>query len=355
MGLNVYKEVWGLYKPALALVALAGALSACSGGGGGGGASALPATTVPQATSTTNPVPQTTNTPLPSSGAASTLSNGATTTVSGTVQDLSSSAAIASATVIVGPTLITGSTPPPSVPSGDVSTTTNGSGTFSVLATYTATSTIQQLTGGGAVPSNPQYIMIFPADTTHLAIHGIIGYSAGTTAAGTLKSSTLSTDEQAIYTNETTLRAGQGLAAVVLDEYVEEAARVWATQMGGNGIYDHCNPEATTNPPTTGFVCKGSLNVYLAGTYTPATPQGFVWGENIDAQSSPSTIQSADNAYVSEGSSGGHFQRLFSTKNVWTGVAVARNGKTIQTSPLNPGTFSGNYDYYVEDYIVSFP
>ena len=114
-----------------ATLSLAASLAACGGGGGGGGG------TIPPPATTATPAVAPTYTV---SGAVSQIPSdayGPTTIGSQTYAsaDAASTTPLANATVVIGPAPVVGATLPALLPAGDVATTTNASGAFTVTLT----------------------------------------------------------------------------------------------------------------------------------------------------------------------------------------------------------------------------
>lgn len=306
----------------MALLALG--LAACSGGGSGLG-----------------PAPS----PTPA-GSASPSSSG---NVTGAVYDLSSYTAgvsgggvgwsvlpngspapgvnpVSGAVVVVGGTLVTGATAPPSLPSDDVMAVTNSGGAFALSTAAT-----------GA-----QYIMVFPAasDKVHAAaIHRTTTLVAGKNALPTQLMAAVTSDEAAWLTQVNADRAANGAAPLVFDEALLESARYWANFMGTTGYFNHCIPASS---------CGGGSATPPPGAApqdaTPATRDAYFnayfggWGENIAAGFGD--WQGAESAFMAEkancpgdtavgcpfSESTGHFLNIVDQSYLWVGLGEATGG-----------------------------
>jgi hypothetical protein len=282
---------------------LAAALAAC---GGGGGSSPSP----------TPPIgPISTPTPTASPSSSSTPGTGVTS-ATGTIVDYDSGAAIANATVIVGPTVIVGATPPATLPSGDVTTTTNASGTFST-----------------AVQSGAGNIMVFTTDG-HATLHAPATYTASAVHAfGTLKLSMPTSDDVAWLAAINSDRANNGAPPVVFDELLLEATRLWNNYEAVNNRYVDTDTAAPA-PYTTSITVYGSLVQAINGgslaNFNVVVAQNETGGANgVGAEAN----------FRAEGTTGPHFSTIINPAQKWvgTGNAAFPSGQLRFTLDLTAG------------------
>jgi hypothetical protein len=281
-----------------AALSLAGALAACGGGGGGSsGGGGVPATATPTPTPTATPL-----------------------VVQGSVRDLgtqryagdggAAGAVITSATIVVGPTLIVGATPPPTLPSGDAKATTASDGSYTVTG-YTA--------------GSPTYVMVFPAaGDPHVSLHALAKISGG--AIRTLYLYAPSATETGELTQINADRSSNGAAPVVFDEIGFETARAHADFMAANGYYAHCIPMSNCapgigTPPATfapQYASPNDLYNYLGGALqlTPASNST----ENIVANEA--SWSAADAWFMAEKGTPnhGHFDQIVFPSHNWVGL-----------------------------------
>lgn len=259
------------------------ALAACGGGGGsatggGGGGGGLPPTPTPS--------------PNPTLGVAS----------SGRVIDLDSGAPIAGATVVVGTTLILGSTPPPSLPAGDVSAATKADGSYLI----------------SPAPTGTPYVHVFTTD--HVTLHArIAAPSPGGTFAD-VKITKPTADELAELNDPSvglnTVRAQVGIKAVSFDEYAVEAARAWSARLSLTGLYTLADPSQPSGSANASIFDEYFTRNGLVGSAS----SGSVAFANLGGGSPNSPGTSGMQGWLAEKSSNGpHYQNLVSPAANWVG------------------------------------
>jgi hypothetical protein len=197
----------------------------------------------------------------------------------------------------------------PAAPAATVTTGTNGSFTLSVPAVGT-------------------YMMTIGKDTTYATLHRTITVTASGLALGTLNVAALSADEQAwlvdVNTQRATVSYPVSFSNLIVDEYAEEQARQWASDvLAGKVVYG----DAGYAPYQSAYgASQGSLYA-AAGTLN----------ENVAGQ--PSAYISSDNAWMSEkarcpngnwqtctfSSTTGHYINISNTQTVWIGLGEAWN------------------------------
>ena len=268
--------------------------------------------------------------PAPSPTALPTTS---TQSSAGRVVDYTSGAPIANAIVYVGQTLILGATPPPTVPAGDVQTTTAADGTFSIrnLTPTTIACVLPNptapTTSNGVVSTCTANVMVFTTD--HITLHTPIQLSA---PIGTLKVSTASANDTAWLQAINNDRAKYGAAPVVMDERLMEAARLWNAYEAANGRSADTDTLAPA-PYSTSVSLSGSF-----GGYDDQVAQNGTGGS-----SSTSSGQFAESQFATEGPTGPHFSTIIAGSERWTGFGEA----PCQGTTISPCHFGA--EAYTED------
>lgn len=267
---------------------LAAALAACGGGGGG----SSPAPSVPS-TPTPTPMPQ---------------------TLSATAVDYTSGAALSGFTVTVGSvpsasTCLAAQTQtsnPCGVPASPLPTvTTAANGSFSVT-----------------VPAAGTYMLQIAKDTTYATLHRTVAVN-GPTALGTVKITALSADEQAwladVNQQRATVAVPTSFSNLVVDEYAEEQARAWASDVAaGRTTFG----DAQYGPYQTAYAASSGALYGAAGVLA------------INLLGQLSAYISADNSWMSEkancpggnwqtctfSETTGHYINMSNTNTVWAGL-----------------------------------
>jgi uncharacterized protein YkwD len=310
----------------LALAVVAGALlAACNGGGN---TTQLAGSTFNAVTSSGgNPSP----TPTPIPGPVN---------VSGTVGLIPAyqfgfvaAMGVAGAVVVIGPTLVTGATPPPAAPAGDVLTTTSASGTYTatvpagpvapVAAQATFVHPLNDLSGV-TPPASGYYVAVFApgADGASagmpLPVHAFSAIGAG----GALASQTVtiaSTDEANFLAlvNHDRTTANPLALPMVFDETAEEAARLHVSDEATNNYYCHYD---TLN--------RGPGSRYLAFLGLGADDENIGKTSGLDAPTSYATVEAQFMAEAA--TNGGHYTNIIDSTHAWAGVAVTVAGPLAQ-------------------------
>jgi hypothetical protein len=243
-----------IIRPAILALFMLPALTACGGGGG-----SPPPTSAPTAVPTHSPVLAS------ATGKVLDLGNQPTQPISangGTTASLYSPAPygppIAGASVVVGPVLITGATPPPSLPTGDVIAKTAADGTYAVA---------------GFDASQHDYVMVFPASgDTHVPLHEDANVGSGqirplylTTLGNVNLDPTFPTpndNELGLLNELNSLRASSRLQQLTPDEALVEAARYWLIFTRANNYFDYCIPGCTpAHNPAPAMAAVGAVDL----------------------------------------------------------------------------------------------
>jgi uncharacterized protein YkwD len=301
----------------LASTVAAVALVACGGGGGGSPAPPAPTPTpskAPQSYAVGGTVVQ-----IPSDAYGPATIDGATYASA----DAAQTTALAGATVIVGPVPIAGATPPASLPAGDVSTTTNASGAFSVTLAVApaAPSSAEpfvvppQNLSGFTPPSTGYYVQVFGAGTDGLSagvpipLHRFLAIS---TSLALRVTSPSSAEAAALAVVNADRASNAGSGPLIFDEDEQEVARL------------HASDEATQN-----YTCHydtkdvGPSSRYLAVGGIGLTGEAIESG-GVDA-SATAAFQQAESSFVAEKTEtppGGHYLTLVDASHDWAGLAA---------------------------------
>jgi uncharacterized protein YkwD len=318
-------------------------LSAC-GGGGGGAPTPVASSAATTTTGSATPSPGATVSP----GTAQATAAPAASTLAGTV--FSDSAALANATVVVGPVPIVGATAPAMLPSGDVATTTTAGGAFAVTTAVgaSAPSASEPFVVppdnilGTVPPASGYYVEVFAA--------GGDGMSAGTvvplhrfvaaSSALTLMTTTIAAAEASALTAVNADRASFGATPLTFDAVAELVARAHATgevTSGTTGYY--CHYDTHNVGPTSRYLAAGGLG--LTGENLGMPGSGVT--------SSTYAFQVTESATLAEQSltpPGGHFLNLIDTAHRWAGLAAI-------AVPATNTVFTGGF--YAVDYELVTP
>jgi hypothetical protein len=276
----------------LALAASAVTVAACGGGGGGGtsggGSGIVPATPTP------------TPTPVPN-------------TISGTAVDFTSGVALVGFTVTVGsaPTATTcaatqtASSMPCGVPASPLPTvTTSSTGAFSV-----------------AVPTTGTYMLTIAKDATYATLHRTVPAAAGATSVGTVKITALSADEQAwlvdVNNQRATVSAPVSFANLVVDEYAEEQARQYASDVAsGKAVYS----DAAYAPYQAGYSASAG-ELYSVGGVEAEQPAASAYlAADGQWMGEKSNCASGNWQTCTFSATTGHYINLSNTQDVWVGL-----------------------------------
>jgi uncharacterized protein YkwD len=315
----------------LASTVAAVALVACGGGGGGSPAPPAPTPTpskAPQSYAVGGTVVQ-----IPSDAYGPATIDGATYASA----DAAQTTALAGATVIVGPVPIAGATPPASLPAGDVSTTTNASGAFSVTLTVApaAPSSAEpfvvppQNLSGFTPPSSGYYVQVFGAGTDGLSagvpipLHRFLAISASLALHVTSPSST----EAAALTAVNADRASNaGSGPLIFDEDEEEVARLHASDEAAQNYT--CHYDTKNAGPSSRYLGVGGIGL---------TGEALVLA---GASSAATGLQVAESGFLAEKTQtppGPHYMTLVDPSHDWAGLAAVQ-------SVAYPGFWEVDYD-----------
>jgi len=312
----------------MALTATA-ALAACGGGGGG---SSSGGTLPPAGGPTASPVPTATPSPGPTATPTPTAITGKIVSIpAGAFGPNAPQTALAGATVIVGPTLILGATPPPTLPSGDVQATTDASGNYSVAiavaqvspdATTNALFVVPGLNLSGVTPpTKGYYISVFATGVdgksanVPLPVHA---FSAVINNALTTQRVTVATvDESANLAalNAARVKANPLAPVLTFDETAEEVAR------------EHVQDEAQNH-----YLCH-----YDQANVGPESRYLRMFGVGADGENAGGGGGTSQYAYatilalnMSEGPGGSHYDNIVGPTRLWAGVSTAAESNGTQ-------------------------
>jgi hypothetical protein len=270
------------------------ALVACGGGGSTGSTGSVIPTPTASASASATPSPG------PSAG----------TQATGQVLSYDNGAPIAGAQVYVGNTLIVGGTPPPTVPSGDVTATTTSTGAFtltSVPASTVSTSGLQ-----GALPTtSPEYIEIFA--NGYATLHELVAVPTSGATLGIFKITQPTAQEQAELTAMNSDRASGGDNPVVFDNSLELASRYWANFAVTNNI---SGGDDTLNGPTAPDYSPGSRWAMYGGFYANGVEN--IGGTNLP----PSGTQCESSLFNEVPAPGPHHDNILIAGNQWVGLGM---------------------------------
>jgi uncharacterized protein YkwD len=239
---------------------------------------------------------------------------------------------LSGATVIIGPTQITGATPPPTLPAGDVSTVTNSSGAFSatipaapiapvltpdygntplatlVVPTYNITNFVAPATG--------YFVEVFGVGTDGVSagvpipLHAFLGAS---TALSLHVTSAASAEASALALVNADRQSNAGASLLTFDEAAEEAARLHARDEAVNNY--ECHYDQHNVGPVSRFLNVGGVG--LTGEALAALG---------GASSALAAFQVAESAFLAEKSEnpqGPHYLNLVDSSHAWAGLAAA--------------------------------
>ena len=322
------------------------ALAACGGGGGGGGSSSpamppAPVSGVPTASPTPTGIPGPTATPTPTL-APTPSPTPAPAAIGGKIVSIPAGAygasapqvPLAGAVVIVGPTLILGATPPPTLPAGDVQATTDASGNYSVTiaaaqvspdASPNALFVIPgQNLSGVTPPTRGYYISVFAtgadgkSPNAPLPVHAFSAVVANGVATQRVTTATVDEAANLAYLNAARVKANPAAPMLTFDESAQEVAREHAQDEAANKYYCHYD-RANVGPESR------YLRMLGLGS------DGENWG--IAGGSSQSAYSAIINLFMSEGPGGGHYDNIVGSTRLWAGVttAIEADGLTQHT------------------------
>ena len=226
--------------------------------------------------------------------------------------------------MIVGPTLILGATPPPTLPAGDVQATTDASGNYSVtiaaapVAPDASPDALFVIPGqnlsGVTPPARGYYISVFASGVdgksanTPLPVHAFSAITAN--ALATQRVTTSTTDEAAnlAYLNAARVKANPSAPVLIFDEIAQEVAREHVQDEAAKGYSCHYD---TAN--------VGPESRYLRGFGLGSEDEN--WG--VSGGSAQSAYSSIVDLFISEGPGGAHYDNIVSATRLWAGVSTA--------------------------------
>lgn len=309
----------------LSSLALISILSACGGGGGGSssGGGIIPPISSPSTQPTASPTSFPVATPTP----AIIISGKIVSIPTGTYGSSAPQTGLAGATVIVGPVLILGATPPPVLPMGNVQATTDGNGSYSVsmkVGQVSPDSSINavfavptQNLSGVTPPTSGYYVSVFASGSDGKSANAplpVHAFSAITNNMLVTQRVTIASVDEAAnlaYLNSSRVKANPIATVLIFDEIAEETAREHAQDMANNKVL--CHYDMQNVGPESRYLRMSGLggdweNAGFAGIQTPQAAFAFLndWS-------------------ISEGPGGGHYENIIATAHLWGGVATAGN------------------------------
>lgn len=276
----------------------------------------------------------------------------------GVVQDLggqrfagdggAAGAPIAGATVVVGPRLIVGATPPPALPRGDVAAMTAPDGTYAVA---------------GYDGRRTTYVMVFPPPgDAHVSLHARAAVAdEGIRTLYLYAPAAAEIGELALISAD---RAANGAGQLVPDEIAFETARAHADFMAANGYYQHCIPAMRCDavaafpaePPPSYLPRVASPNdLYTAlGGALELAPNAN-WTENFyvgwpSGNASYASWPAADRWFMAEkcnltatcpngpvaGGYVNHYENIVDPAHTWVGLGDNPNGRPALAAGNDP-------------------
>ena len=293
-------------------------LAGC-GGGGGTTPPTSGGSTVGGSTATPIPTPSPTATPTPA-------------VISGKIVSIPNTAygpnapqsGLPNAIVIVGPTLVLGATPPPTLPAGDVQATTGSDGTYSValvsapVAPNASSSAIFVVPGqnlsGVTPPTSGYYISVFAVGTdgksanAPLPVHAFSSVTGGVLATQRVTTATVDEAANLATLNAARVKANPAAGPLTFDETAQEVAREHAQDEAANGYSCHYD---------TKNVGPESRYLRMLGLGSEEENWGLSGGT---PQAAYATIM---RVMIGEGPGGGHYDNITGATRQWAGVATA--------------------------------
>lgn len=226
-------------------------LAGCGGGGGGG---TTPPTSggssVGGSTATSIPTPSPTATPTPS------VITGKVVSIPNTAYGPNApQAGLAGAIVIVEPTLILGSTPPPTLPAGDVQATTQSDGSYTVslaaapIVPDASPDALFVMPGqdlsGIAPPKSGYYVSVFAVGAdgksanSPLPVHAFSAVTAGALATQRVTTATVDEAANLATLNAARIAANPTAPPLTFDETAEEVSREHSKDEAANHYFCH--------------------------------------------------------------------------------------------------------------------
>ncbi len=320
--------VGAMARGAIGTLLLLSAVTACGGGGGAGPPSSAPGSSPPSGAGNPSPSPSPSASPA-GTGVAGTVMQipsdgfGPATILGVTYAFDSSGTPLAGATVIVGPVPITGATPPATLPSGDVSTKTSATGSFSAsVPTAPAAPALSEpfviptnnITGF-VPPSTGYYVQVFGSGTdgvsagVPLPLHSFL---APSTSLALHVTTATSVEAGALAIVNSDRQSNSGSGPLTFDEATEEAARLHASDLVANTYY--CHYDTRNAGPSSRFLQVGGVGL---------TGEGI--GGAGGVLNALTGFQQAENTFLAEKSEsppGGHYTNLVDSAHLWAGLGV---------------------------------
>jgi len=243
----------------------------------------------------------------------------------------SSGTALAGATVIIGPVPVVGATPPATVPAGDISAVTNGSGAFSVTVPSAAIAPVltpdysntpiatlviptNNITNFAA-PASGYFVEVFGVGTDGVSagvpipLHAFLGAS---TSMNLHVTSAASAEASALALANADRLSNAGASPLTFDEAAEEAARLHARDQALNSYA--CHYDQHNVGPVSRYLNVGGIGLT---------------GENLGGSAGTTTALAAFQqgeadvlSEKSENPQGGHYLNLVDASHVWAGLAA---------------------------------
>jgi uncharacterized protein YkwD len=257
--------------------------------------------------------------------------------------DIAQTTPLSGATVIMGPVPIVGATAPATLPTGDVSTTTNASGAFSasVSVAAAAPSTSEPFVipsnniTGFTPPATGYYVQVFGVGTdgksasVPIPLHRFV--AASTSLA--LHVSTTTTAEAGALAGVNSDRAANGAGPITFDESAEEVARLHASDEVAADYY--CHYDTHNVGPSSRWLQIGGIGLTGEALALPGST----------VTTAPYAFQVAESQFMSEKTTspqGAHFLNLVDVAHVWGGLAATAFSNTDAKFP--GGFFAVDYD-----------
>jgi len=259
--------------------------------------------------------------------------------------DYTSAAPLSGLTVIVGPT------PNPNTCAEAQTQSTNTCGVVASVTATTTTSANGTFSVSG-LAAGTYMLMVGPTDGSYATLHRTVTIASGsTTALGTIQLTALSNTIQAwladVNYQRSNVATPQSFANLVVDEYLEEQANLWAANVAaGTTAYS----DAAVAPYATAY------------SNEPGVMYGVGMGHNIAVVPPNETEEQIDMGYMSEqtgacapyggnwqtcaanGDPGPHYVAIAETSDVWVGLGSTTALYSPSPSAGSPSCifFAGN-------------
>jgi uncharacterized protein YkwD len=325
-------------------------LNACGGGGGGAPtpAASYAGTSAP---GSSTPSPGVTASPgtaaqATASPAASTIAGSA---VAGTV--VADTAALANATVVIGPVPIAGATAPAIIPTGDVATTTTASGAFAATPPVAASAPSASEPFvvppdnilGTAPPASGYYVEVFAAGGDGTTAGTIVPLHRFVAASSSLVLTTtaISSAEGGALAAVNADRASFGAGPLTFDGVAELVARAHAIdEVTSSTTGYYCHYDTHNTGPSSRYLAAGGLGLTGEGLGMPGS----------GVTSATSAFQLTESGFLAERTEtppGGHFLNLVDTAHRWAGLAAI--AVPASSTVFTGGFFAVDYELITPD------